>query len=454
MFKRNRDRIPVDMTPDGVRFRRERSERNKSRAFIALGSIGIISAGVYFFGQSKQVSFNKPPVPLTEVQKFRKEINDQTGGKDLLADVDNEKNSKVTPEQFATTARQFYLLRKSCLTNSRILTEPNFNLGVAVYSEGDKDLLVMKSKGITEVTDITKFNRSLENLNTQCNTLSPYIDSGLSELVLTGRQSKNLIADPNNPKAFGVEPGGYFSPMNKSIHLSQESMGDNDIFPHETMHRLADKYKIASMESAKVILGEKLFNKWRGEGFVDNHDTVQGKKISVGLNKEMESIGLREYSLYMMTNPNVKKFYDKNEELKRLEKELDVSKKSPSIQGKKIVLVESANVKNAKLRKVELTKELEKLESKLPPPQEMLSTPIEIIFDINDPRFKDPKVKAMIGRYLDLMYAKTKFEIFSPKIRGPWIEMVRAVNKNINNLEKVNQIIAEFDKKYPDLKKK
>jgi hypothetical protein len=146
MFNNDRNKVPVDMTPDGVRFRRERYERNRNRAFLALGAIGLVSAGIYFFGQSKQVSVSKPPVPLTEVQKFREEINAQTGGKDLLADIDNEKNSKVTPEQFATTARQFYLLRKSCITTTRLLTQPHFEVSVAVYSEGDKDLLITKSK--------------------------------------------------------------------------------------------------------------------------------------------------------------------------------------------------------------------------------------------------------------------------------------------------------------------
>jgi hypothetical protein len=275
--------------------------------------------------------------------------------------------------------------------------------------------------------------------------------------VLTGRQSKKLIADPNNPKAFGVEPGGYFSIKDESLHFAGESLSKPGlkeiIFAHETMHRLVYKYKIASWDSAKLIMGETLFKKWRSEGFVDNDDTVPGKKMSPELTKEMESIGLREYSLYMYNNPNVKKFYDKNEELKGLEKQLLGTKKSISIKDKKITLGESGDVTKTRLRIFELKKELDKLESIISPPQEMLSTPIEIIYDIKDPRFKDPKVKAMISRYLDLMYAKTKFEIFSPKIRGAWIEMVRAVNKNITNPKKVKELIAAFDKEYPQLKK-
>lgn len=442
------------MTPDGVRFRRERAERNRNRAFLALGAIGLVSAGVYLFGQSKQVSENKPPVLLTEVQKFRDEINAQKGGDELLGDIDNEKNSKVTPEQFATTARKFYELRKSCVTNSRVLTQPHFEVGVAVYSSGDKDLLIKKSKGLTEVADINKFNSSLENLNTQCNTLAPYIDSGLSELVLTGRQSKNLIADPNNPKAFGVEPGGFYSPSNKSIHISKEFISYSEIFPHETMHHLANKFKIATMESAKAIMGESIFKKWRAEGFVDNYGTVPGKKMSPELAKEMESIGLRGYSLYMYNNPNIQKFYNKNEELKLLEKQLLGTKKSITIKNKKITLGESEDVIKTKSRIKEVKIELEKLGLLIPPPPEMFSTPIEIIYDINDARFKDSKVKAMISRYLDLMYLKTKFEIFSPKVRGDWIDMVRSVNKNLNNPEKVKLIIVEFDKKYPGLKNK
>ncbi len=454
-MNKNRDRIPVDTTPDGVRFRRERFDRSRNLAFGGLATISVLFAGISLFEHSKLKSevdkVLEPPVPLTEVQKFRAELSSQTGGKDLLNDIDNLQNTKVTPEQFATTARQFYLLRKSCITIPRILTEPHFELGIAVYSEGDKDLLVTKSKGLTDVKDINSFNKSLENLNIQCDTLSPYLGSQLSELVLTGRQSKNLIADPNNPKTFGVEPGGYFSPRDKSIHIAEKNIAETVVFPHESMHRLVDKYKIASMKSAEQIMGSRLFNKWKSEGFVDNYDTVPGQKMSPELTKEMESIGLRGYSLYMYTNPNVKKYFDKNEQLKKLEKQLVITKKPLTINGKKITLGQTTDAENIKLQIAEIKKELDKIESKIPPPNEMYSTPIEIIYNINDPRFKDPKVKAMIGRYLDLMYAKTKIKIFSPKIRFDWMEMVKAVNKNINNSEKIKKIKADFDQKYPDL---
>jgi hypothetical protein len=268
------------------------------------------------------------------------------------------------------------------------------------------------------------FDKRMNELNLAC-SMFPGLE--LDGINISSRIKVENLKDANGN---AIDAQGLFSSLTNRIELL---INDNYIFGtyfHELTHYIDSKYNISDWKAIRYVLGGTIFNEWQKSGYLDNNNTVPGEKTPPNILTMLKKIGLKDYSLYMGAN------YDTMIKVNKIIKEL--SALESAIEKHKYG--EFFNKKN------KLLTELKNLEDDLIAPREVLSTAMETILELDDTEFNSPEVQGMLERYFDVMYSKSKLQIFSPLLRKDWIKLVRLVNSSLkkNDHSTANTLIQNF----------
>jgi hypothetical protein len=336
----------------------------------------------------------------------------------LLYRIGNDRNS-CERRKLTDFVNKIKGVRKVCggltvLTNS-ISTE-----GLGYYIEPVREDIVEK-----KLSDAAKL------LNISC-SLFPGLE--LKGVNISNRiYFKDLSNALKDQDGNSMDAGGLFSPQTKTIELSIQDSDMFRIYLHELMHYIDDKYNVSDWKTVKQILGENIFEMWRMAGYLDNNNTVPGKKLSPGLLNMLERSGLRDYSLYMQNNTGVGDMNKVIEELSVLESVEEIFRGS-----------------DYWIKKNKLQIDLKVLENNLVVPTEVVSTAIESLLTLDDNEFNRPEVQSMLHRFFDVVYSKSKLKIFSPQLRREWVRLVRMTYGSSKNSDysTANSLIKMFYRKH------
>jgi hypothetical protein len=406
--------------------------------------IGIVAAiSIILGGYWTYDNFVVPDKQLTakgftpESIKLIQKISRQNHGLELIDPI-KQTVDKNTIADFNSMSNQFYQAQDECKTTIEIKSDDTYvdiaSIGRIITQEIPPEI---RKVGKVNFDNLKLFKTNIQQLRVSCLQTVAFTPSkfNLNSIVLSGELSNTLIAEPNNPIRTGIDPAGFYLNITNQVFIRgfHDTPLIQDLFPHENQHRMADvslPRDKGNFEIQKTILGEKLFNEWKNNGF----------EVSNNLVNELEKMGLNEYTLHIDSSDWLSYYRKTLKDVKVEEKKIKNLQAKLFKDGDNLKLI---NLKN-EIVKIEknlssLKTKLIRIETQIQGPHEVDSTAMGSHWPNNISKVEVKKAEDMQVRFSSLMHKyNSDISIFDSKERIEWLRLVN-ITKTLCEFYKQNK---------------
>lgn len=408
--------------------------------------IGIVAAiSIILGGYWTYDNFVIPDKELTakgftpESIKLIQKISRQNHGQELVDPIKQTVDTNTIAD-FNNMSSQFYKAQNECKTTIEIKSDDTYvdvtSIGRIVTQEIPPEI---RKVGKVNFDNLKLFKTNIQQLRVSCLQTVSFTPSkfNLNSIVLSGELSSTLIAEPNSPTRIGVDPAGFYFNFTNQVFIRDFHNKPliQDLFPHENQHRMADislPMDKGNFEIQKTILGEKLFNEWKNNGF----------EVTKNLITELENMGLSEYTLHIDSNDwlnyyrkTLKDIKEEEKKINRLQDELVKNKdKLKAVDLKTEIIELGKNISSLKAKLI-------KIENQIQGPHEVDSTAMGSYWLDDSRKVEVKKAEEMQSRFSSLMHKyNLDIPIFNNKKRIEWLRLVN-LTKTLCDQGKYEQAI-------------